>query len=141
MTAQDNLSTAMNLIDSLNAHDMSVWASKLAPGFAADYPGGSGLNAQGARLFNESFFPAFSDLRFEVQRTLVAGDSVIIEWRAGGTHDGPLTSPTGQTIPPTYRKGAIAGVLVADVKDGQITRERTYWDQMELLGQLGLIPA
>ena len=141
MTAQDNISTAMNLIDSLNAHDMSVWAGKLAPGFGADYPGVSGLNAQGARLFNESFFPAFSDLHFEVQRTLVAGDSVIIEWRAGGTHDGPLTSPTGQTIPPTYRKGAISGVLVADVKDGQITRERTYWDQMELLGQLGLIPA
>lgn len=47
----------------------------------------------------------------------------------------------GQTIPLTYRKGAISGVLVADVTDGQITRERTYWDQMELLGQLGLIPA
>ena len=141
MTAQDDLKTAMNLIDSLNAHDMSVWASHLAPGFGADYPGASGLNAQGARLFNESFFPAFSDLHFEVQRTLVAGDSVIIEWRAGGTHDGPLTSPTGQTIPATYRKGAISGVLVADVKDGQITHERTYWDQMELLGQLGLLPA
>ena len=137
MTASDNLKTAMTFIDSLNAHNMSAWAGKLAPGFSADYPGASGLNAQGARLFNESLFPAFSDLHFEVQRTLVAGDSVIIEWRAGGTHDGPLTSPTGQSIPPTYRKGAIGGVLVADIKDGQITRERTYWDQMELLGNPG----
>ena len=92
-------------------------------------------------MFNEAFFPAFSDLHFDVQRTLVAGDSVIVEWRAGGTHDGPLTNAAGQTIPPTYRKGVIAGVLIADVKDGQIVRERTYWDQMELLGQLGLVPA
>lgn len=141
MTATDNLNTAMTFIDSLNAHDMSVWASKLAPGYGADYPGVGGLNSQGARMFNEGFFPAFSDLHFDVQRTLVAGDSVIIEWRAGGTHDGPLTSATGQTIPPTYRKGGIFGVLVTDIKDGQITRERTYWDQMELLGQLGLVPA
>src|SRR5258707_10802898 len=100
MTASENLKTALTFIDSLNAHDMSVWAGKLAPGFGADYPGVSGLNAQGARLFNESFFPAFSDLHFEVQRTLVAGDSVIIEWRAGGAHGRALTSPTRPTNPP-----------------------------------------
>jgi predicted ester cyclase len=141
MTAQDNLTTALTFMDSLNAHDMSKWAGKLAPNFSGDYPGASGLNAQGARMFNESFFPAFSNLHFDVQRTLVAGDSVIIEWRAGGAHDGPLTNAAGQTIPATYRAGSISGVLISEVKDGQIVRERTYWDQLELLGQLGLVPA
>ena len=70
-------------------------------------------------------------------------DTVIIQWRAGGTHDGPLTPltiATGQSIPPTSRWGAISGVLVADVQAGQIARERTYWDQMELLGQLDRVP-
>ena len=70
---------------------------------------------------------------------MVASDSVIIEWRAGGTHDGPLTNAAGQTIAPIHRAGAISGVLISDIKDGQIVRERTYWDQMELQGQLGVV--
>jgi predicted ester cyclase len=141
MNTQDNISTAMTFIDSLNAHDMSAWAANVAPSFSADYPGASGLDQAGARAFNESFFPAFPNLHFTVKRTLTAGDSVIIEWRATATHDGPLTSPAGQTIPPTHRTGEVNGVLVADLKNGQIVRERTHWDQMELLGQLGLVPA
>lgn len=141
MTGQDNLKTALALIDSLNAHDMSGWAAKLAPGFSADYPGASGLNAAYARGFNEAFLPAFPDLHFDIVRSLVSGDTAVVEWTAGGTHDGPLTNAAGQTIPPTHGKGMIHGILVSDVKDGQIVRERTYWDQMELLAQLGVVPA
>ena len=141
MTAQDNLNVALAFIDSFNAHDMSGWAAKLAPGYSAYFPGASGVNAPAARAFNDSFLPAFSDLHFDVVRTAVAGDTVVIEWRAGGTNDGALTAPNGQTIPPTHQRGSIRGILVTEVKDGQIAGERTYWDQMELLGQLGLIPA
>jgi len=141
MTMQDNLQTALTFIDSFNAHDMSGWAARLAPGYSGDYPGVSGANTQMARAFNEAFLPAFPDLTFNVVRTLCQGDTVVIEWTAGGTQDGPLTSATGQVIPPTHRSGVIHGVLISDVKDGQIVRERTYWDQMELLAQIGLVPA
>src|SRR5215472_16500060 len=105
MSAQDNLSVALSFIDSFNGHDMSGWAARLAPGFSADYPGATGLNAPAARGFNDSFLPAFSDLHFDVVRSAVAGDTVVIEWTAGGTHDGPLAAPNGQTIPATHQRG------------------------------------
>jgi len=33
----------------------------------------------------------------------------------------------------------ITGVLLAEVRDGKVARERSYWDQPSLLVQLGVI--
>ena len=98
------------------------------------------LDATQARQYNESFLSAFPDLHFAVERTLVDGDCVVIEWVATGTHEGPLTSASGMTIPPTERHGSVSGVLISEIRDGKIAREQTYWDQMGLLQQLGVVP-
>jgi len=135
-----NVKTAMTFIEAFNSRDFSNWYGILDSGFSADYPGGSSLAAEHARGFNESFLPAFPDLHFEVQSVLEEGDRVVMEWVASGTHDGPLMTPNGQTIPPTHRSGEVHGVLITTVRDGKIARERTYLDQLELLGQLGLLP-
>lgn len=133
------VATARSLFDAFNARDFARWERALAPDFVADYPGATGLDRAAARAFNEAFVPAFSDLRFEVKRAIVQGDTVVLEGTAGGTFDGPLASPMG-TIPPTGRKGAIRIVLIADVRDGKLVREHTIWNQLEFMQQLGVMP-
>lgn len=123
-----------------NTRDASPWLKNLADGFSADYPGASNLNAEQARLFNLGFLPAFPDLHFDICRTIANGNTFVFEWTATGTNDGPLTTPEGQMIPPTGKPGHVDGVLISQVQDGKIVRERTYWDQLQLLGALGLIP-
>jgi predicted ester cyclase len=66
------------------------------------------------------------------------GDTVVYTWTGVGTHDGPLATPAGQ-VPPTGRRGRIEGVLISTVKNGKIVREETYWNQIDLLAQLGLM--
>ena len=140
--AAKNVSTQvpLELINAFNRRDFSRWSEMLADNFQASYPGAPTLNAEQARRYNESFPPAFPDLHFAVERTLIAGDTVMIEWVASGTHLGTLTAASGATIPPTNRRGSVAGVLISDIRDSKIDRERTYWDQYALLQQLGVAP-
>ena len=135
----DSTQVALEFIDAFNRREFSRWSEILADDFQASYPGAPTLNATQARQYNESFMPAFPDLHFTVERTLIDGDCVVIEWAASGTHLGTLTSASGATIPPTNRHGSVPGVLLSEIRDGRIARERTYWDQYALLQQLGVV--
>jgi ketosteroid isomerase-like protein len=57
-----------------------------------------------------------------------------------GTHTGPLESHDGQSIPATGRRVRLRMADAATVADGVVTSHRFYFDQLELLGQLGLTP-
>jgi predicted ester cyclase len=141
MASETTIATARALIDGLQAHDLSRWAEALADSFTAEYPGAAGLNREQARMFNQSFLDAFLDLRFDIHRVIADGDCVAIHWTGSGTHSAPLATMSGQVIPPTGRRGAVSGVFIVEVKDGKIVSERSYWDQITLLTQLGLMPA
>jgi steroid delta-isomerase-like uncharacterized protein len=138
-TAATNSALGHILFDAMNARDLSIWEAALAPDATFSYPGLRGdVDRQTAIAFNAVFPPAMSDLHFEITRTIVAGDTVVCCWVGRGTHDGPLALPTG-IVPPTGRRGDIPGVSVVTVRDGKIAREETYWNQVELLAQLGLL--
>ncbi|MEZ4664909.1 MAG: ester cyclase [Caldilineaceae bacterium] len=127
------------LLDGLNAHDLSQWEAMLAEDYTGSYPGlRSGADRQIAKAYNAVFLPAFPDLHFEVERTIANGEVIVYQWMSTGTHSGPLQLPTG-TIPATGRQGAVPGVLITTVKHGKIVREETYWNQVELLAQLGIM--
>jgi SnoaL-like polyketide cyclase len=51
----------------------------------------------------------------------------------------PLESPTG-TIAPTYKKVVGYGVQLLRVENGKIAEARIYFDQLDQMRQLGLIP-
>ena len=55
-----------------------------------------------------------------------------------GTHKGTLTTPDGQSIPATGKSVRLRTCDVATFKDGRATSHRFYFDQMEVLTQLGL---
>jgi len=57
-----------------------------------------------------------------------------------GTHTGPLRSPDGVEILPTGKRFDFPFVGIFHVEGGKIRSIRIYYDQLELLTQLGLIP-
>jgi steroid delta-isomerase-like uncharacterized protein len=141
MSSEQTIALARALVDGLNAHDLSRWATVLADGFTAEYPGAPQLGREQARMFNQAFLDAFPDLSFEVHRVIVDGGYAAVHWTGTGTHTAPLATLSGQVIPPTGRQGAVSGVFIVEIRDGKIMSERSYWDQVTLLTQLGLMPA
>jgi len=90
------------------------------------------------REYLESFRRVIPDGRAIVQRLYEAENVVVVEGRFVGTHTGPLRGPGGD-IKPT---GATVDVRFANVwriEDGTITCNHTYYDQLDLLTQLGLV--
>jgi ketosteroid isomerase-like protein len=77
---------------------------------------------------------------FEWLHTYEIGDTAIDEGIFSGRNTGPLQLPTGETLPATQKEIRIRGVDIATVKDGRIVDYRLYFDEMEFLGQLGLLP-
>jgi steroid delta-isomerase-like uncharacterized protein len=139
----EKVRAAMAFIDSFNTGDLSQWSALLADDFTAQYPptGPAVLDKEQANLVNLSFINAFPNIHFEAQQVIVEGDWVTIHWTVTGTHSGPLLTAAGDEIPATGNEIAGSGIYLAEVRDGRIAREWTYWDQMALLTQLGLMPA
>jgi ketosteroid isomerase-like protein len=86
------------------------------------------------------FVDAFSDLTYEAIQEHEVGNVAIDEGYFNGTHTGALTGPTGESIPATGKQVRVRSCDVATVENGLITQHRFYYDQMEFLGQLGLLP-
>ncbi|NNN36442.1 SnoaL-like domain-containing protein [Streptomyces sp. S3(2020)] len=78
--------------------------------------------------------------RFESLHSYEAGDTAIDEGIFSGRNTGPIQLPTGESLPATQKDVRIRGVDIATVKDGRIVDYRLYFDEMEFLGQLGLLP-
>jgi steroid delta-isomerase-like uncharacterized protein len=80
---------------------------------------------------------AFPQGTAEVTNQIAQGDHVTSEVVYKATHTGPLASPTG-TIPATNKPIVLKTMLVSSFRDGLIQRERTYFDQPDLMRQLGI---
>ncbi|KOU60818.1 polyketide cyclase [Streptomyces sp. MMG1533] len=83
---------------------------------------------------------AVPEATFETLHSYEVGDTAIDEGFFSGRNTGPLQLPTGETLPPTQKEIRIRGVDIATVADGRIVDYRLYFDEMDFLGQLGLLP-
>jgi steroid delta-isomerase-like uncharacterized protein len=76
---------------------------------------------------------AFPDQRNELLSLRHADDAVIVEFDLLGTHTGPL-----REIEPTGREFRARVVAFFIFEGDRIVCERVYFDQLSILGQLGL---
>ncbi|MFC9247637.1 nuclear transport factor 2 family protein [Streptomyces sp. NPDC057136] len=77
---------------------------------------------------------------FESLHKYEVGNTAIDEGFYSGTNTGPLPLPSGEILPATQKPVRIRGCDVATVEDGRIVSYRLYFDQVEFLDQLGLLP-
>ena len=129
---------------------MEAWRARDADAFAGCYsedasiaaPGGMELHGpDGARQFMEMWTDAVPDNEIVVLHEYVSGSVVVQEGIFKGTHTGNLTAPDGQVIPATGRSVEAGYADIFTVENDRIVDERLYYDQVELLTQLGLMPA
>jgi predicted ester cyclase len=90
------------------------------------------------RDYLESFKQAIPDGRAIVERMYEAENAVIVEGRFVGTHTGPLRGPGGD-IQPTGANVNVRFANVWRIEHGTIIYHHTYYDQLDLLTQLGLM--
>jgi predicted ester cyclase len=124
-------------IDAVNGRDSD------ADPWAAD----AEMTAPGAQVsgrdnvigFIGVFQEAFPDLRLEIEQLLTDGPAAAAEGTITGTHDGVLHTPNGD-VAPTGRavEFRFAAVYVTD--GDTLKSEHLFFDQMDFLGQLGLLP-
>jgi steroid delta-isomerase-like uncharacterized protein len=101
------------------------------------YTTGDGVEQRGLDAVLASvaaFTGAFPDLTIEIRHQHLPGDGVsIVEYTFAGTHRGEL-----EGIPATGRRMEVVACSVAEIRDGQIHRERDYYDTLALMEQLGV---
>jgi steroid delta-isomerase-like uncharacterized protein len=128
-------------IDSWNARDRNAWAALYAEDVVYEAPGGqriSGLQDLGEKYFDALVTAAPDRVSSDVV-LFADGEYVVEQARYVGTHTGPLRSPDGTEVPPTGKHFDFPFVGIFRVQGGKITTIRIFYDQIELLMQLGLI--
>ena len=120
--------------------DLDAATAVVADGVHMTDPGlGTVEGLSAFREYLDGFKGALPDARANVERTFEAGDAVIVEGRFTGTNTGPLEGLDGTELPPSGRKVDLPFVDVSRVAEGKIVEYRTYYDQLGLFTQLGVL--
>ena len=85
------------------------------------------------------FQEAFPDLRLEIEQLLTDGPAAAAEGTITGTHDGVLHTPNGD-VAPTGRAVELRWSAVYLTDGETLKSEHLFFDQLDFLGQLGLLP-
>lgn len=126
----------------VNAHDLNPIGDMYAEDAELVWPGlGPTKGRQAIVGFYATLFGAFPDVHVTITRIIEEGNTVAVEYTSEGTHSGPLPLPNGE-VPATNRRIRTDASSIGSA-DGQglIKTQREYFDQVEILAQLGLMPA
>ena len=137
MTAREAFEKGTN---SLNAHDIQGFRAVLADDVVFEAPGVRGLGKAACAEFFGSWFTAFPDAQVEVNNVQIFDDTAVEEGTFTGTHNGVLPTPTGN-IPATGRPVRVDYIQVIRFHDGKHSSFHMVFDRLQMLEQLGLMPA
>ena len=79
-----------------------------------------------------------TDYRFTLLDAFQSGDRYALVWTFGGTNDRPNPNPP---LPATGKQFSVKGVSIGRLAGDRINENTDYWTLLELLTQLGLMPA
>ena len=88
-----------------------------------------------ARSYYANFLTGFSNISFTIRDVFGQGDKLVKYWNFKGRHTGPFFG-----IPATGKDVDISGTTLVRMEDGRIAEEQDFFDNLEFMQQLGLIP-
>jgi heme-degrading monooxygenase HmoA/ketosteroid isomerase-like protein len=126
-------------IELWNARDREAWMAGLdLDRLEVQLPGRSALTGrEAADMTWNTYNEAFPDNRLEVIAIHADDRGGVHEGRATGTHTGILRGPAGE-IAATGKRADMRFTGVYEFEEGKITSFHLYFDQAELMSQLGL---
>jgi steroid delta-isomerase-like uncharacterized protein len=127
-------------VDAFNAHDEARIRELNGENVVFEAPGEIRLEGRDAATeYAMAWLRAFPDARLTVTNELADGDWVAQEFTFEGTHEDTLSSPSGD-IPATHKRLDGRGVQIFKVEGEVVTDTRLYFDQVDVMTQLGLMP-
>jgi steroid delta-isomerase-like uncharacterized protein len=136
----DAREVGQRFIDAFNGHDEQRIRELQGENTAFEAPGDVKIQGrEAATEYAMAWARAFPDARITVHNELVDGDWVVQEFTFTGTHQDTLMSPTGE-IPATHKTLNGRGVQIFRVEGETVADTRLYFDQVQVMTQLGLMP-
>ncbi len=136
----DSREVARMFIDAYNSHDPARIAAAHSEDAVAVVPPDTTLRGRAAvAAYITEWVSAFPDSYIEVQGEFVAGDTAILQYTFRGTHTETFHTPGGD-IPATGKPLAGRGVLIAATAGDEVAELQLYFDQVQVMTQLGLMP-
>jgi predicted ester cyclase len=89
-----------------------------------------------ARAYYANYLTGFSNITFTIKDVFGQGDKLVKHWNFKGTHTGIFFG-----IPPTGKTVNIDGVTLVRMQNAKIAEERDFFDNLDFMTQLGLMPA
>jgi uncharacterized protein (TIGR02246 family) len=131
---------AENVQKAWDNQDMNALVQLYAEDAVMFMPGEEPVRGRKAIEENQAaFIRAMPDMTVKFTTILVQGNHIAFEGIFTGTFTGPLASPEGD-IPPTGLSVKAGFAFIAKVNpDGLIEEDRTYFDNLDFMQQLGLI--
>lgn len=124
----------------INRHDWAACEPLVDPRCELWTPAGPAVGAEAVLGFDKMWAVACPDFEVVPVQQIATGEHVASENRFRGTHTGVLSLPTGD-IPPTGVEMDSGYVGLFRVLDGRIVSQRVYFDRVDLMEKLGLMPA
>jgi predicted ester cyclase len=124
-----------------NNHDLDGLAGSFSRGAVLVAPDGVGQDRDEIASYYGAFIEAFPDSRCTPQSVTACGDTLVAEYTLTGTHKGPYIVPGGGVAEATGRPIIVRACSVSIVEDDLIVSHRIYYDQLELVSQLGGAPS
>jgi predicted ester cyclase len=129
-----------DFVDAFNAHDEERIRRLNSENTVFEAPGDVKIQGrEAATQYAWAWLKAFPDATITVKNELVSGDWVAQEFTFEGTHEDTLSGPGGD-IPATHRHLIGRGVQIFRVEGETVADTRLYFDQVQVLTQLGLLP-
>ena len=132
---------ATRWLAAFNAHDSDAMAAATAPNALMEAPGDAHLEGRDAVVgYAMAWIKGFPDAHITLHQQLADGEWVAQRFTFDGTHTDTLAGPAGE-IPATGRTLHGRGVQMLRIEDDCAAEVQLYFDQVQVLTQLGLMPA
>jgi steroid delta-isomerase-like uncharacterized protein len=89
-----------------------------------------------AKAFYSNFLTGFSNIQFSIKNVFGQGEKLVKHWNFKGTHTGDFFG-----IPATGKAVDLDGSTIVLMREGKIAEEQDFYDNMDFMTQLGLVPA
>jgi len=135
----DNKAIVRRLYEEVwNKRKVELLDELISPSHALQGPhfSGSAIGPEAYELRVSEFCVGFPDLHWTIEDTVAENEKVVARWTFSGTHKGDYMG-----VPATNKKVSVDGMTIHHMADGKIMDSYSTWDALDLMQQLGVVPA
>jgi steroid delta-isomerase-like uncharacterized protein len=138
MSAEENKAVVRRLLDVWEQGNIDLIDELVAPDYVNHSPATpeQPTGPEGLKGVVTMFRSAIPDLKIVVEDMIAEGDKVVLRYTLEGTHEGELFG-----VPPTGQRLSIKSISVERVSEGKIREHWRVTDSLDMMQQLGVIPA